>query len=411
MRDPVRLITQGTQELGSIFALGLGPKRAVVVADSAQARTMLSLPESVLGVAPVYQWLRPMFGPVMQAAPVPDYHQQRSALLPALRSSELDRYSTVMTEQAQRWFDRLGSSGTMDLAAELERTSTDIAMTLFLGSELTGRHGEQLRSLLRDVAAGVNFFLPEGLPIPRLRRRNAARQQLLRLCRPALALAHERAGDPALGFLGYLTTSGELADELVLDLCLLLVYAAFETTTAHMAWLAIELLHAPEPLGKVREEAADQDGAPGLQRRLPYLQACSSEVQRLRSVTTMLTRAVLSEFQFSGYRIPAGWQVLVCPPVSHRDPAIYPDPDLFRPQRYLAVDGQPPEADRMLLLNQGAGLHACLGAAIAEREIAAVIGGLLHRFDLSVPDRPARSSKPGVAKPAGAVMVDYQSRR
>ncbi len=75
--------------------------------------------------------------------------------------------------------------------------------------------------------------------------------------------------------------------------------------------------------------------------------------------------------------------VIVPMSVIHQDPSIYPEPTVFRPERFL--DGDDPGGYSWLPF--GGGVRRCPGASLAQLEMRVLLSTILRRVDL-VPDRP-----------------------
>jgi cytochrome P450 len=92
----------------------------------------------------------------------------------------------------------------------------------------------------------------------------------------------------------------------------------------------------------------------------------------------------------------------------HNDPRTYPEPDVFRPERFLQ---SPP--DGYSFLPFGGGAHRCLGAALTLLEIKIVLREILARFELAPTSAViARPSPRGVTfAPRGGARVRILRRR
>lgn len=103
--------------------------------------------------------------------------------------------------------------------------------------------------------------------------------------------------------------------------------------------------------------------------------------------------------------------MLVAPYLLHRDPAAWPHPDRFRPQRWRPLLAERASASSVLpamalLANMqpnghyapfGAGPRNCVGTGFAMVEVLTVLAGLLQRWKLQVP--------PGAPFPQPAALI------
>jgi cytochrome P450 len=102
--------------------------------------------------------------------------------------------------------------------------------------------------------------------------------------------------------------------------------------------------------------------------KLPYLGACIKEAMRLHPSVglTMPRIAPVGGLSVGGHTVPEGYNVGMNAAVVHRDVSVFgPDPDVFRPERWLAGDGDSDEKASSLmgrsLLYFGAGTRTCIG--------------------------------------------------
>lgn len=127
----------------------------------------------------------------------------------------------------------------------------------------------------------------------------------------------------------------------------------------------------------------DEDGGGGMS---PYLSAVIRESKRLHPVvsTALPRRVPTMGVRLHGFYIPPGTTV-GCNPISlHRNEDICgPDPDVFRPERWL---DDPDRAKDMELfsLSWGGGARTCPGKHLAEMIVQRVLERLVKEFAIEV---------------------------
>jgi cytochrome P450/ubiquinone/menaquinone biosynthesis C-methylase UbiE len=164
-------------------------------------------------------------------------------------------------------------------------------------------------------------------------------------------------------------TDVELRDELMT-----LLLAGHETTATGLAFAFDLLLRNPHVLHRLREELTGGDDT--------YLDAVVTETLRLRPVIDANARTLTEPRTIGGWDLPAGIRVYPAIAVVHLREDLYPQPHEFRPERF--IDG---EAESYAWLPFGGGIRRCIGASLAQAEIAEVIRTVVSSVDLQ-PARP-----------------------
>jgi cytochrome P450 len=107
-----------------------------------------------------------------------------------------------------------------------------------------------------------------------------------------------------------------------------------------------------------------------------------------------------------GRHLPRGVIATIPTVLVHRDPEAFPDPDVFRPERFLSGDGaDAPD------IPFGGGARRCLGEPLALTAIHVVLPTILRRVRLRpVSPRPERMVVRGtVAAPhRGALTIAHE---
>ena len=187
----------------------------------------------------------------------------------------------------------------------------------------------------------------------------------------------------------------ELRDELMT-----LLVAGHETTASELAWAFERLVRTPEVLSRLVREIDGDDGD-------AYLTATIQETLRRRPVLpNAAPRLVKQPVEVGGWRYEPGVCLVANAYLVHHDPAIYPDPYAFRPQRFL--DTQP---GTYTWIPFGGGRRRCIGASFAQLEMRIVLRTVLERCELHPAGRPERSRRRSITiSPARGSRVVLRQR-
>lgn len=107
-----------------------------------------------------------------------------------------------------------------------------------------------------------------------------------------------------------------------------------------------------------------------LKQRPELAMAAVEETMRHSPIVCGTLRMVTEDAEIDGYVFPAGTAVLMNTLAANRDPAVYDDPDRVD----ITREGAP------AILTFGGGVHYCLGANLARREIAEALNVLTQRL-------------------------------
>ncbi|WP_066378958.1 MULTISPECIES: cytochrome P450 [unclassified Anabaena] len=184
-------------------------------------------------------------------------------------------------------------------------------------------------------------------------------------------------------------TDVELRDELMT-----LLVAGHETTASALTWALYWIHHLPS----VREQLlAELDSFPNADfndiTRLPYLTAVCQETLRIYPIAMItIPRIVKSPIEIMGHQFEPGTMLLGCIYLIHRRPDLYPQPEQFKPERFLEKQYSVYE-----YLPFGGGSRRCLGMAFALFEMKLVLATVLSHLDLAlVENYPVKPIRRGV---------------
>ncbi|KAG2366030.1 cytochrome P450 [Suillus spraguei] len=170
--------------------------------------------------------------------------------------------------------------------------------------------------------------------------------------------------------------------------------AGTETTAIAICTVLMAAAHFPEEQAKVQAEldaVIEQERAPSFADKpsLPRLEAFISEALRWRplSAEVALPHQTSEDVIWENYCIPAGTTVTCNLWAISRDPEVYPEPDEFKPQRWM--DDQGRLRDDLAFFTFGFGRRVCPGQHVANRSVFINSLLILWAFKLSLdPKKP-----------------------
>ena len=132
---------------------------------------------------------------------------------------------------------------------------------------------------------------------------------------------------------------------------------ASKDLTGLLDWMLHFAGTADDALAEVRAHGRTA-GGPRLSAPVDPATAFVMETLRLEQ-SEYLYRRVARAFEIDGCRVPAGWILRLCVNESHRDAAVFPDPDCFDPRRFRARAYSRTEYSPF-----GGHPHGCMGAHV-----------------------------------------------
>jgi cytochrome P450 len=223
----------------------------------------------------------------------------------------------------------------------------------------------------------------------RQRRRAKAVAALGQYFAELIDARHGKTGDDLIS--GLLSGDGPDAPmprEEVLSNAALLLVAGHETTVNLITNGMLTLLRHPEVLGRLRRGDEPDLAARVVEELLRY----EPPVQAL-----ITNRNTLDDIEVAGTTIPKGSRVILVLAAGSRDPAVFPDPDRFDPDR-----------EHNEHLGFGGGIHYCFGAPLARPETQIALTELARRLESPrlVDDPPPYRHSPTLRGPRH-LLVDF----
>jgi cytochrome P450 len=352
------------------------------------------------------------------------HRQMRQLLMPSFHGERMRSYGQLIQHITREVMSEQVAGEPLSVRKTMRRISMRVILRAIFGLDEGPRYQQLERLLAKMLDKMSNPWNVSFLFFPILRHNVFGplspwasfvhnRQKIDRLIYDEIAERRSHPDDSRTDILtlllsardeaGQVLTDPELRDEVIT-----LLVAGHETTATALTW-ALYWIHKLPP---VREklltelQALDAPLDPGVLFRLPYLNAVCSETLRIYPVGILtFPRVTRSRLELVGASLAPGTTVVGCIYLTHHREDIYPDPDEFRPERFLERRYSPYE-----YLPFGGGVRRCIGMAFAQFEMKLVISGILLCRELALADphpvRPVRRGLTSGPSPFRMVIND-----
>jgi len=375
-RDPHAYLAWCRCRYGASFtirAVGMAP--LVFVSAPEDIRTIVRAPSDVLHPGAGAAVISPLVGEGSFMLAEEDAHLSgRRAVLPAFAHSRVREHAEMINATVKREVAAWPRDVTFAIHPYLRAMSLRVILQTIFGTQ-NRRLTELHRRLLAMLSVTGSLALQEA-PLRHLQPWRGIWRAFLAERRVVYQLldglieeeAHSEARDS--GLLGMLLDTPNEADSRsstrqIREDLMSVILAGHETTASELAWAFQLLAHDQQVATRLTESLDAGDGR--------YLTATVQEVLRHRPVFLFaIPRVVRSTFELSGRTYEPPEQLVGCIHLMQHDPALYDEPECFRPERFLAAE---PPGD--IWMPWGGGRKHCPGHHLAMLEMQVVLEAVL----------------------------------
>jgi cytochrome P450 len=402
--------------------LRMGFFPAVMFSNPALGYEVLQTKASSFTKAPMLTiFLRPVLGKGLLTSEGSFHAAQRKLLAPAFMHKRIASYADTMSERAARWAASVEHGKIVDVAAGMMGLTLEIVGKTLFDAEVgadADAVGDALTTAMRTATEQIESMVPVPpfVPTPknlRLKRAVARLDAILyRIIRARRAAGDGDRGDLLSMLLAAQHEDGaRMNDKQVRDEAMTLFLAGHETTANTMAWTFYLLAKNPDARAKLEAEVDALGHAPTYDdlKKLPYTLAVLKESMRLYPPAYMIARRAVEPVEIGEHRLAKGTIAFVNILGIHRRPDLWPEPEAFRPERFLGdAEKQLP---RGAYLPFGAGPRICIGNHFALMEGHVLLATIAQRlrFDRTT-DAPVALEPLVTLRPKGGIAMQVTVR-
>jgi cytochrome P450 len=356
---------------------------------------------------PYTSWtLQPLIGEAIFSVNGAQWQQQRRLMDQAFQLAQLQRAFPRMAEACAASLARLAplaDGRPVEIDQEMTLVTADVIVRTLTSAALSPEEAAPIfaafaayqqraaRALVWRLLRWPKLLLEQGLlqaAAPIRAWMAAAVDHRLACAQPPndMLQALIEACDPASG--------ARFGREALVDQLCFLFLAGHETSASSLGMAVYLLSCCPELQQRLRQERQEALGdsrrplAYADLRQLEWHGAVFNETLRLYPPVSFFIREASRNTELGGQRCPMGALLTISPWLIQRHRDHWPDPDCFRPERFLSSAGDREQRlARDAFLPYGLGPRKCPGAAFAQQEAVLVLAELLERFTvLPVPE-------------------------
>ena len=421
--DPVAHMFRLEREFGAIASFTAGDSSLVCAFGAENNRVILSnpdifhhslnLPFSVpkgSAATRIFKGILSMNGAT--------HRRCRRLLMPVVGKAAIASYSPRIVEITEHFANRWPSQTPANLVLDMHELTLRVSSYCLFGAEdenNDGSLGHLGLELLKCLSSPWTIVFPVNLAgtdyarfLDCCTRLELQLQQFIRVRlqdttprNDVLSMLIRARDEDGQGF----------TEEEIIALTISMLFGGQDPLSNTLSWTLLLLAQHPQILADVQAELDSVlRGAPPTDSDLPRLVLLDAVIQEsmriFPAISHLIFRRATESISLGPYQLPPGALVVLSPLVTHRDPALYPNPRRFSPERWKTL--RPSAYEYMPF---GAGPRMCIGASLSSQTLRLQLATILRRFHPVLPpglrvDHLLRAANLGTQKPIWLAMVD-----
>ncbi len=392
LSDPRKMIAEQAEKYGHVFRrqdyMGWGVTLLGPDANELVLFNKDKVFSSKLGWDPVLELVFPNGLMMMDF----DHHRnQRKTLSVAFKPAPMKVYLNGLNEGIERVVSRWSTTNQFKFYPAIKELTLDLAAGSFLGLPW-GPEAQKINQAFTDMVRASVAIVRRPLPFTQMRRGVKGREFLCEFFAAEIPKRRGKEGDDfftqfcnARDDDGNLLTSDEIVDHMNF-----LMMAAHDTLTSSITSMVYYLGLNPEWQEKLREEVDGVRSRHGdtltydALSELELVEMAFKEALRLIPPVPMIPRRAVKDFEFQGFKIPAGAGVGINTLYTHHMEEHWPEPEKFDPLRFTTQMSA--NRHKYAWVPFGGGAHMCLGLHFAYMQAKAFFFYLLSNRKIVLPE-------------------------
>jgi cytochrome P450 len=403
LKDPLGTTSLIIEQCGSIAYM---PSiDSYIISDAELIEEMLTINERAFSKsAETMDKISPAIGRGLSTLIGDEWKRQRRLANPSFNKrsvvSFVDVFHECIDEMFDAW-DRHGSSE-IDITREMKKLTLRIVIKCLFSTDIASFSDDVTLSLevLQEFSI-LKLWSPDSIDSAQQGEYEHAKEKIDGIIYGIIADRRAHPNQNRQDLLAmymsavYEDTRAGMSDEQLRHEIMNLFLAGHETTANGVAF-AFYLLakNAPEQqkiMAEVDRVLGAGKGNAEQLKQLEFTARVFKESLRLYPSSWGMSRVALEPYQFNGYSIPAGADIIIAQWGLHRSAAYWQDPLVFDPDRFLP--DRIKNVHKYAYLPFGAGARKCIGFLLAESEGQTILARVAQRYRLELSEHTLVSLK------------------
>ncbi len=322
--DPLPILLSLYEQNGPIFSVRILHRRMVwMLGPEANHYITVTHPENFLWREGSFGDLIPLLGDGLLTIDGAYHDRARRIMMPAFHRKQIEAAVDAMAAETESALAALRPGETIDIYDWMRNLAMRIAMRALLGLDPddAGKGAAAAEHFERALGFYGTEFQVRLLRGPRSPWRNmlTSRKVLDEIVYGEIAHRREHPDPERRDILSLLIEARDeggdgFSDDEIRDQVMTLMFAGHDTSTSTLTFLVYELARHPDALARLHEEqdrvlAGASPTPEQLEHELPYLEMVLDEVLRLYPPAWVGPRRSVRDYEWGGYRVPAGTYV------------------------------------------------------------------------------------------------------
>ncbi len=423
-RERIALLRRMAHTYGDVSEVTLGKQRIVLLTNPDDIRDVLVTHQKLFRKGQALERAKVLVGDGLLTSEGDLHLKQRRLVQPAFHRARISAYAGAMTGAAMKQQEQWRDGATLDANRAMMMITLDIVAATLFGADV-GSESSEIGSALDDVfeafTIGYSPLTPllDLIPTAKKRRFTAGKKRvdatIDRIIKERRQ-SGEDTGDLLSMLLHATDVEGDgtgMSDQQLRDEAITLFIAGHETTANALTWTFLLLARNPIAERALHEEVdrVAGDRMPTMEDlpQLPMTRAVVAESMRLYPPAYIVGRRSTEPYSVGGFDFPTRTIFLAPQFIVHRDPRWWPEPEKFRPERWLdaaATAARP----KMAYFPFGAGTRICVGEQFAWMEAMLVLATLARRWRIRVDGADPELEPIITLRPKGGLSARLERR-